>query len=231
MRKSVFEFDARRAAQIAAKHVGDVVASLPRRPLHEIPLSEIMKTTSNILKCHPDFVKVRISRWEITPVPKGRSKRPLYSYYEIGHKLIVARIISELNAEGELPAHHEARFKEALGQLYCNPPKQMIRRSIKAWDKLVNLLGVEKADMLMKRTLELGAKYAKEENMFKKTKSTVELKELGVADMFANPANRIGGTWKTMIEIGKPKFKATEVYRQILVREEKQANTMNYAWK
>lgn len=138
----------KRAVEKVREHV-ELVKKYIGRPLHEVPILDIKLAIVNTLKDHPDFQMLKSAQQ--TPYLKPKiGEDELYADYEIGHHLLIDRLISKLRAEGKLQKQRENDVRAILGELYHNPPKSCIKKQITAINRLERRLGAQKTDELLK---------------------------------------------------------------------------------
>lgn len=143
---SEYALTSREAIAKIREHGKVVLAALPKTPFHEVPLLELIRTTQRVLQLHRDFKELEIAGLPML-VPASETEKHLYSFYEVGHFLVLERIASRLKAERALSNIHEDIFKNAIGKLFYAPPKSVTRRQLTAIKTLVNKMGRKKANL------------------------------------------------------------------------------------
>ena len=146
-----YELPVKQAIQKVEEHVGEIKQVLPRRPLHVIPLATILLATNEVLSRHPDFKHVEKGNPTsvLSPVKNGREQ---YSYYELGHNLLVDRVVSKLVAEKHLESRHAEKFKTFLGRLHYNPPASLARSQQSAFEEFERELSPDHLNALLVAT-------------------------------------------------------------------------------
>lgn len=176
---ATFKLPFRKAITASKEHANLVIKQL-KTPLHETNIRTIIETTSDTLEKHPQF-----SRFETRPgIYPGTHGNQLYSHYEIGHQILLDRLIKRLKAKKQLPAKSEPLIRAIIGRLYYNVPKAEYKARLNAINRLERMLGTENAERLLQTIQnEMIAQSTEVSSIDKrKTKSILD-------DMFYNPLN------------------------------------------
>jgi len=193
MAKWQFVLPVDKAIAKVEEHCRAIEAELPKKPLHEIPYTELYRTVAKVLSSHRDWRFQRPGdKADLIPV---QGDRWLYSHQEIGHNFILKRVVSQLIAEQLLPRKHENLFKDALGRLRYNLPLEFRRRQLKAFERLVKAIGEKKADKLIVRANELWLQHGEDyanyvfPGYFEKHLQLPRDVTLPLGDMFGNASH------------------------------------------
>lgn len=179
-----FALPVNRAVKKIAEHA-ELVAQHLGKPLHEASVKEIKIATVDSLRNHPEFAINPTSG--LNAVKNGKT---LYCAYELGHRLLVDRLISKLKSEGNLSEEHAPEVSKLFGILYYNPPALVLKKQLTALNKLEKQLGREKTEILLGQ-IQKEWNDTKNEG-FTKDESQYE-REL--SDLFSNPKSNMLVFW------------------------------------
>ncbi len=150
-----YPLSAPQATRRVEKHYRAIRAALPDKPLHEIPMLDLMATTAHVLSKRDDFAFQKEN-----PPLRGGCFHPLlpdgrvaYAYYELGNRLIMERVLSRLRAKKVLDERHADDYRALWGRLFQTPPSTIQAEKLEAFDRLNNELGQAKFKRVAAETL------------------------------------------------------------------------------
>ncbi len=181
--------DAVRAVKVHFKAVTD---KLPSKPIHEVPYEEIIRIAGQTLGDHTDFRTAQSN--VLVPIQRGK---PIYSKFELAHKILTERVLSQLRAERLVQRKHLPLLRKALGELYARVPPEVRKEQLAAFNLLEKKMGPDDTNELVKRAGELWQTHAKQYEKAREAMSD-EMKRLRLPpEMFGNPTNHIVLTFAT----------------------------------
>ncbi len=170
------------------KHGADVRAEINRehnKSLYNIPLADLIRSTTRALLAHPAFHVVE-NRYSGKNQNQIVPRKARYTLHEIGNYLFADRVTSELVAKRLISPVHIELFKRCLGRRYYNPPSTEYDAQLRALRILEKKFGKKKVNDLLKRAREI---YLHESQKLDKISGDDENIRLS-GDAFANPMTK-----------------------------------------
>lgn len=200
-----------------AEHASLVQKRLDK-PLHEASVHEIIRTTSETLIGHPDFVEPRPikkfyfingKRYE-TPLGELRPDkfvpykdgRDLYARYDLAYHFYRERLISHLSSKEMLSDKFTRLFRKFVGRVGYLPSKGLRREKLNALNQLEKKLGHDGLTELLSHANAFWLKQAQELRELAKEPKTNSLYD--TQDAFINPLGYYPGlNWSGPLTIEK----------------------------
>ncbi len=147
--KPVAEDAIKKVKAHASLVIAESLKGHPGKKLHEIPFREIVLTANKVLAKNGLWRRSKTGG-RIRPLDKKGKES--YSTYELGHTIILARVLSQLKAERRINSREATMLEKSLGKLRFNYPKRVYEKMISAVENMEKKLGKSQADSILERT-------------------------------------------------------------------------------